>query len=338
MTAAPDRVLIDELDLAPYRRGGTLADAASALLAQQRVTWELLRKGYASLETVQTRVFEFDGFEVKVQFNPGRLTSSSAKVDEKSISERPCFLCHRNLPADQRGIRLLDDYVLLCNPFPIFPEHFTIAHIEHRPQRILPSFQALLECARMLAPRYTIVYNGPKCGASAPDHFHLQAGLRAFMPFERELRALAPRNGHTLIDTLTLRAFTLRYYLRTFIAFQSAEPGALIDTFSELHAIAREVAGGGEDEPMINVLCWFDEDVWTVAVFARAKHRPSFYFAEGDAKLLLSPAAVDVGGVCTLPIERDFRRITRDHIVQMFEEISMDTNDFDHLTKRLRRS
>jgi hypothetical protein len=232
---------------------------------------------------------------------------------------------------------LQDDHLLLCNPYAIFPEHFTIAHREHRPQRILPAFGALLDCAQALAPRYSIVYNGPACGASAPDHLHLQAGLRGIMPIEREIRALAPRNGEVLVDTLSLRAFTLKFYLRTFVALQSADRGALTEGFAELHAIMREVAGGAADEPMMNVLCWFDDDAWTVAVFARAKHLPSFFYGEGDAKLLLSPAAVDLGGLCTLPIERDFHRITRDHIVQMFEEISMDTNDFEHLTKRVRR-
>jgi ATP adenylyltransferase/5',5'''-P-1,P-4-tetraphosphate phosphorylase II len=332
-----EQVVIAEQDLAPFRRGDTLGDAAAALLEQQRGTWKLLEKGYASLATVQTRVFEFDDFELKVQFNPGRLTSSSARVDDKTIKERPCFLCARNLPEGQRGLLVHNEYLLLCNPFPIFPEHFTIAHREHRPQRLLPSLGVMLELARELAPRYTLVYNGPRCGASAPDHLHLQAGVRGFMPFEREADELAAKRGEILVDTLRLRAFTVKYYLRTFVALQSANAAALLQGFSDLHEIYQEIAGGGEEEPMMNVLCWYDEGAWILAMFARAKHRPSFFYEEGDNKLLLSPAAVDVGGVCTLPIERDFRRITRDHLVQMFEEVSLDSDSFEHLTRRIRK-
>jgi hypothetical protein len=331
-----ERVILAERDLEPFRRGESLAEAAAALLEQQNGAWDLLKRGYASLDTVQTRVFGFDDFSINVQFNPGRLTSSSAKVDEKSISQRPCFLCAPNLPAEQRGLLLHGEYLLLCNPFPIFPEHFTIAHTEHRPQRLLPSLHVMLELARDLAPRYTVVYNGPRCGASAPDHLHLQAGIRGFMPFEQELGELGLKRGEVLIDTLSLRGFTLKYYLRTFVALQSANAAALEKGFGELHQIYQEMAGDPAEEPMMNVLCWYEGGAWVLAMFARSKHRPSFFYEEGEDKLLLSPAAVDVGGVCTLPIERDFHRITRDHLVQMFEEVSLDEASFERLTKRVR--
>jgi hypothetical protein len=320
-----ERVILAERDLEPFRRGESLAEAAAALLEQQNGAWDLLK-----------RVFGFDDFSINVQFNPGRLTSSSAKVDEKSISQRPCFLCAPNLPAEQRGLLLHGEYLLLCNPFPIFPEHFTIAHTEHRPQRLLPSLHVMLELARDLAPRYTVVYNGPRCGASAPDHLHLQAGIRGFMPFEQELGELGLKRGEVLIDTLSLRGFTLKYYLRTFVALQSANAAALEKGFGELHQIYQEMAGDPAEEPMMNVLCWYEGGAWVLAMFARSKHRPSFFYEEGEDKLLLSPAAVDVGGVCTLPIERDFHRITRDHLVQMFEEVSLDEASFERLTKRVR--
>ena len=170
---------------------GTLpASKAHALLEQQKGAWEMLRNGYDTLRTVRTRVFEFDGFQVKVQFNPGRLTSTVAKVDAASIKERKCFLCTENLPPAQRGIPSDGDYLVLCNPFPIFPEHFTISSVRHTPQLIRDSFGTLLNLTRDLGSRYTVLYNGPRCGASAPDHLHFQAGNRSYLPIDAEYQAL----------------------------------------------------------------------------------------------------------------------------------------------------
>src|ERR1035441_2408759 len=64
----------------------------------------MLRSGYHTLQSVRTKVYDFGGFQIKVQFNPGRLISTSAKVDATSIKERKCFLCRKNLPLAQRGI------------------------------------------------------------------------------------------------------------------------------------------------------------------------------------------------------------------------------------------
>src|SRR5690606_5973953 len=156
------------------------SNAARTLLELQKQDWPQCAEGYATLKDVRVKEFQFNGFKIKVQFNAGRITSSAAKVDAKSISERKCFLCTENLPAEQKGILYGEDYLILCNPFPIFNEHFTLTHIQHAPQSIKGSFNKLLSLSKNLSKYYTVFYNGPRCGASAPDHMHFQAGNKFF--------------------------------------------------------------------------------------------------------------------------------------------------------------
>jgi hypothetical protein len=308
-----------------------LASDAHALLLEQRASWDLAVRGYASLETVEARIFPFGGYRVIIQYNPGRITSSSAKVDERSIRERKCFLCPAHLPEPQRGFLYRDDFLVLANPFPIFPEHFTIPHRDHLPQQILPALGTFLGLLDGLSPRYSVLYNGPRCGASAPDHLHLQAGTAGFMPFEEEVASLRPSLGVELASAGDLRAFTLRNYLRTFIALESPDLGAIERGFRALYAAYQRNHGDGEEEPMMNLIGFRAGGVVTLAMFARTKHRPSYFFLEGDAKMMLSPACVDVGGVITLPIEKDFRAMTPEIITRTFEEVHLPPDAFSAL-------
>ena len=295
----------------------------------------MLRNGYDTLRTVRTRVFEFDGFQVKVQFNPGRLTSTVAKVDAASIKERKCFLCTDNLPPAQRGIPCDGEYLLLCNPFPIFPEHFTISSVHHTPQVIRGSFAALLNLARDLGSRYTVLYNGPRCGASAPDHLHFQAGNRSYLPIDGEYGALKKAHGTPLLETDRLRAYGLEQCLRRIITLESPDAGALVSAFGAVYETFQEGGTPGE-EPMLNILGFYTSGEWQIHVFPRARHRPSFYFKEGEEQLLFSPAAVELGGICTTPRERDFEKVTREHIVEMYQEVCVSAERFAGITQSLR--
>lgn len=319
-----------------YTSETDLASVAHALLEQQRETWELLRNGYRSLQSVQSKTFELDDQTLRVQFNPGRLASSSAAVDEESIRQRKCFLCLDHLPADQRGIAFGEEYVILCNPFPIFPEHFTIPHIQHIPQLIAASFPVLLQLGEKLAARYTVFYNGPRCGASAPDHLHFQAGLKGFMPLEYEYDAMITGAGEKLADINGLLVFAVGRLVRKFIAIEGDDPDLLSAVFSELYQAAAELAGSAE-EPMMNILCSYDEGEWHVVIFPRAKHRPSFFYEEGDGKILISPAAVDLGGVVITPVEKDFQRVDEEVLEALFREVCLSANDFDRLVEILAR-
>jgi ATP adenylyltransferase/5',5'''-P-1,P-4-tetraphosphate phosphorylase II len=302
--------------------------AMKSLLAEQKQEWEALCAGYEALVNIEQRTLWFEQFAIVLQFNPRRIVSSAAKVDPQSIAERKCFLCH--LPPEQRGLAF-GDYTILANPFPIFPEHFTIPHKEHIPQRIAGNFPAMLDLARAMAGAYTVFYNGPRCGASAPDHLHFQAGNAHFMPIEIECARVA----HTpLIDQPSLRAFTLNDYLRNAIVLESADRAALTSIFDRFYAAMRDLVPA-EDEPMMNILATFIGDRWRIILFPRAKHRPSFFFAEGDAKILLSPASVDFGGVCITPVERDFFRLTQKHITEMFKEVSLSDENFHRVCQQI---
>jgi hypothetical protein len=323
---AIERVSIDAAELgAPA--GTPVADSASRLLQQQRSTWEMLRTGYDSLARIQTRQFRFGGYQVRVQFNPGRLTSSAARVDDRSIRERKCFLCLQNLPERQRGIRYGERFMILCNPFPIFPEHFTIPHVDHVPQRIEGEIGAMLELARDLSPRYTVFYNGPRCGASAPDHLHFQAGTRQFMPIEGQYARLRAECGDEVIVPGPTKVFAINGGERRFVAIEGTTADGVESAVRNYIGVLQEITADVE-EPMINIITWYESSQWTVLVFPRAKHRPSFFFAEGDDRLLISPAAVDLGGVSITPVEADFRKVRHDQIATMYHEVLLSKSEF----------
>jgi hypothetical protein len=328
------QIAISETELAPFVTGNTLAGKAHALLEQQKGVWELLRNGYDTLRTVRTRAFDFDGFQIKVQFNPGRLTSTVAKVDAASIKVRKCFLCTENLPPAQRGIPCDGEYLVLCNPFPIFPEHFTISSVRHTPQLIRDSFAALLQLTRDLGSRYTVFYNGPRCGASAPDHLHFQAGNRSHLPIDAEYDLVKEKLGSRLVRSGVLRAYAFEDYLRRHVAFESPDATLLQRAFGALYEVLQDGGPAGE-EPMMNILGFYTNGEWRIHVFPRAKHRPAFYFKEGDEKLLISPAAVELGGICTTPREQDFERVTREHIMEMYYEVCVSMDKFADIKTRL---
>jgi hypothetical protein len=319
-----------ELDL---RGGSDLASRAHVLLRKQKESWPLLRAGYEGLSRVQTRTIDLDGFPVRLQWNPARIVSSSAAVDPESIRARKCFLCPANLPGEQRGILFGGSYLVLCNPFPIFQEHYTIPHTSHTPQRIGLSFGTMLDLAQAMQKRYTLVYNGPKSGASAPDHLHFQAGEKGFLPLESDIDRLIGE-GEVLTESRTMQVVAVDSQLRRFIALRSRERDPLIGAFKTVES-AFAGAAGEREEPMMNVLASFERGAWTVLAFPRAVHRPSMYFAQGDRKILISPAAVDCGGVLIAPLEKDFQRLTADHIREMFGEIFLSFPAFQEVRSHL---
>ena len=356
---------------------GELGEKARLLLQHQRENWPMLATGAGSLATVQVKTFEFDGFEIKVQFNPGRIVSSSAKVDKTSISQRKCFLCIPNLPAEQKGV-LFQDYLVLCNPFPIFKEHFTIPHVEHIPQRISGSFASMLSIAEGMGMGYSLFYNGPRCGASAPDHLHFQAGEYGFMPLDTSWEDIVERHGTWIADDDRSRFARVDDKLRRYVILESDDPSLLEEQFKQLYAAFSDVSrqagsqsglqpglktgspagllqsglktgspaeprpgpeagsqSGSGEEPMLNILVSFKGGLWRVIVFLRKKHRPERYFAESDEKMLFSPASVDFGGVCIIPVERDFHRITKDDLYSMFQEVSASPDVLDAVIRNM---
>jgi hypothetical protein len=263
-----------------------------------------------------------------VQFNPRRIVSSAAKVDEQAIKNRKCFLCRENLPAEQKGIEYGEDYLILGNPYPIFPEHFTIPKISHVPQRIKGVFTDMLQLSRSLSKYYTIFYNGPKCGASAPDHLHFQAVTKGFMPVENELDLLKKQCGKILSKTISVEVTAIDDGLRKFFVISSGKEDAIINSFNMIYSVLE--TGTPEEEPMFNIITSFSEGSgWDVLIFPRAKHRPGIYFKEGDERLLISPASTEMGGVCILPGKNDFIKINKEIIKDIFKEVTFNSQRFE---------
>lgn len=310
--------------------------AADYLFKSQMNSWELMNKNYEALIKVQTKDFWFDGFKIKVQFNPERIKSTSAKVDVESVADRKCFLCIENLPEEQKGIPNLDRYFLLCNPYPVFPQHFTISSLEHEPQRISDKFSDLLELAKLLSPSYTLVYNGPECGASAPDHLHFQAGIKLFMPIENDIYQLKNDYSKIVLENETISVSLIDDDLRKLILIESADKSELEDAFNKTLTTLKSLSPG-KIEPMINIVCRYDiEFGWNVIAFLRSKHRPASFFSEVSEKILVSPAAIDLGGVLVTPREEDFGKLSKEIISSIFKEVSLDQKNFSILYEKLK--
>lgn len=303
--------------------GSSLADMSRALLQQQYANWPMLQKGADTLKTVVSKEITFDGFRMNIQFNPGRIVSSAAKVDKKSIAERKCFLCLENLPPEQKGVET-GDYTVLCNPFPIFPEHFTIPHKRHIDQRISGAFPDMLQLTKEMGSRYSLFYNGPKCGASAPDHLHFQAGDFGFMGIDNTWPDLVKNHGIWLSENALTRIASVDDGLRRFIVINSSSHTESVQAFNTLFNSFSAFNEDPEEEPMVNVLTSYRQNRWTTIVFLRKKHRPNQFFLDGDAQILFSPASVDFGGVCITPLERDFDRLNADLLTDMFTQLSAD--------------
>ena len=286
---------------------------------------------FEALKGVKVKELDVDGMTVKVQFNPARIVSSSAKVDAKSLKERKCFLCGANRPEVQRGIEWGPDgkYIILINPFPIFPRHLTIPDQRHVDQLIYERVEDMMDLAHEL-DEYTVFYNGPKCGASAPDHMHFQAGNSDFLTIapaleKAELKEIAKDGEATLylVDTLPLNVFV--------VDAKDHKEGARL--FKRLYDALPQKEG--ETEPMMNLLCYATPAGERLVVIPRKQHRPSFYGMEGEGKMLLSPASVDMGGVFITPLEKDFVKLDADLVRTIVDELCLSNDEIAAVAERL---
>jgi ATP adenylyltransferase/5',5'''-P-1,P-4-tetraphosphate phosphorylase II len=305
--------------------------AINSLFDNQLKDWELARENYAELKSVIVKSIAFKGHEIIIQYNPKRIISSSAKVDQQSISKRPCFLCDHNRPSQQHGITYRKDYRLLVNPFPVFKRHLTIPSVRHQPQFIRGKFGMMLQLAKDLQ-QFSIIYNGPECGASAPDHFHFQAIQRGVLPIETDFSAKNKCLFQVSINGLEI--FTWDNYLRNAITITGNKIEAIEGLFIKFCALLGTTLQSA-DEPMMNILAQYGQDNWVVHVFPRKQHRPYQYFENGDKQLLLSPASIDMGGVLIMPREEDFNKITKATIVDIYNQVSIDDMLIQHLIQSL---
>ena len=301
------------------RPAGALSPLCRALYTAQTRSWPALARTAAELAGVRLRDLSSDGWSLKVQYNPARLKSGGARVDPASIAARPCFLCPAALPPEQRGILYQEDCLILCNPAPIFPGHFTIASLAHEPQAIEARLEAFLDLARDLGDGMTLFYNGPACGASAPDHLHFQAASAGAIPIEKDLAGrfdARPARGSDGVDRWGLVSWG-----RTLILVRGRERTPLADATRRL--IARGGNGpGSPDEPMLNLLAGYRRGEWRLCLFPRRRHRPAAYDRPDSERLLVSPGAVDMGGLVVAPREREFTRLNAPLLRDIYREVS----------------
>ncbi len=300
-------------------------------------SWEAARQRYDDLQTqVQKRELPFGDSSLTVQWNPARIVSTAAQIDKASIAARPCFLCDENRPKEQHALMIRHHYQVLINPFPILPHHFTIPTRRHKPQNIWEHFGTMRHLAWTL-PHHIVFYNGPLCGASCPDHMHLQAGSRGVVPIERDwelyenrLEKLYPLTGSGTQEMAEAGNTSQRCGL--FLLKSYACPVFVIRSLPEekdsllcQRLYQALPVSEGESEPRMNVICWRqpgDEsrsDEIITLVFPRKKHRPDCYSAE----LMVSPGALDMGGLFITPREEDFRKLTPEWAVEIMKEVSM---------------
>jgi len=305
----------------------------SDFLNQQVRDWPLANGNFNGLEKVEEKEFAFDGFKMKVQFNPERIRSSAAKVDKKSIENRVCFLCLDKLPAEQGGIAQGIEYVILVNPFPIIPQHFTIPKVDHVDQSFMDNLEGMLALVKDMQG-YTLFYNGPKCGASAPDHMHFQGGNKGFMPVEEEYFALKDK-ADLLVKSEEIEVRAFNHYLRKMISVETTNTEELIAVVSKFYN-AFAAMQAEEKEPMLNVICSYVDGKYMMHLFPRKLHRPTQYFAEGDDQILISPASVDFGGVFITPRREDFEKITAEDIEDIFKQVCVDEDVFSLLCEKIK--
>ncbi len=261
---------------------------------EQLREWPLAHDNHDALTRVWSRELTSDKLAIplRVQYNPARIVSTGANIDKASIAARPCFLCAKNRPAEQRAMPLNADFEWLVNPFPILPHHYTIAAKVHRPQRILDAYDAMIQATLALPEEYIVFYNGPKCGASAPDHLHLQAGI-----FDCQL-------------------LTANYPYKTLLADSKESFRRIYDSLP---------VTDGEEEPRMNVIAFRKGNHVSLIVIPRRAHRPHCYTAEGDKHYLISPGALDMGGLIVTPRREDYDRLTADKAIDILCEVGVRT-------------
>ncbi len=298
---------------------------------QQLGKWDMAREHYNDLRQVRQKSFEFGGYSVDAQYNPRRIISSSARVDDQSIRERPCFLCRQNRPPQQFELPFEENYVILVNPYPIFDKHLTISSVAHQNQEIRERFGAMLNLAVYLR-NFVIIYNGPRCGASAPDHFHFQAVPEKELPVVRDFKAM--HNASLAATFKGVKIYNWNDYLRYPLTFVSADRNDLERFFGLLY-LALQCEMNTKEEPMMNVLTYCRGEEWVVHVFPRKLHRPAQYFESAEKQILISPASIDMSGVLIMPRENEFDNITANDIKDIYHQVVLDCRMVNRITSQL---
>lgn len=309
-----NRIILDS-----HVAGTNLAERIDVLFAQQHENWPLLRDGQAALAQAKSKVLAHGDAKIVLQANPGRKASTHAKVDAKTIARRPCFLCPENFPAEERGIAF-GELVILPNPFPILPRHCTIPDRTHTPQRLAGRIATMLELAQAIGPDMLVFYNGPRCGASAPDHFHFQACDATSIPLLEEL----PLQAQPSICT------THQSFGRGMLVFADRRAEKVQGWIQQAVEAWRQLSEANDPtgdpaadvEPRLNLLALYRDGRHIGVLFPRAAHRPACYSLDGPDKIGISPAALEMAGLLVIAEPDHFDRVDATVARQIYEEVS----------------
>lgn len=314
----------------------------------QLACWPLAHHNHEALQTIQTKELSINGYTFVVQCNAQRAVSTTAKVDKDSIQARPCFLCKENQPKEQKALETITANRICVNPYPILPDHLTIAHKDHIPQLMDENIFSYDDVRAFVQkyPDYALFYNGAHCGASAPDHLHLQGVRKTDVPIIPNVQQLI-----THAQTIDIRSMYFPYleeeedyplecsriYLNT-----KDYPCPLVILSSNTHyddsllysALAAFPPDEDGQEAKFNLLLWKEGHLYYTVVFPRSKHRPDCYFAEGSEQMLISPGALDMAGVIVTTRQEDFDKITEEKVASIIKEVGITVEEAEKIPGR----
>lgn len=316
-------------------------DRIHKFVGDQLSQWPLACGNFRALKDVSVREVEIGGLTVKLQFNPARIVSSAAKTSKEELAKRRCFLCRENRPAEQIMLRFEGrkgkKYDILVNPYPIFPDHLVIAKSKHTDQSIWHRYIDMLDLAKKYSG-YTFFYNGPKCGASAPDHHHFQGAPKGLMPLENDMNASV--DNSEILEYITSVQDASLYHYKKFtsgVFFLRAETSkSAAKLFYRLLDCADILEG--DIEPRINLFSWWQDGEYRSIVVFRRSHRSHHYFSEGPDHLTMSPGCADMGGVFIVPVPEEYEKMTPELLAELVEEVSVPKSEEAKIIERLTRT
>ena len=297
---------------------------------------------YQALSGVEVKDMTIDGFPAKLFFNPARVRSVMADVSPEALKKRACFLC----PDDLEPLQLTtvwdsptgQTYFIRVNPFPIFNHHFTISSAIHERQTFAPHMESMLHLAQAM-PEMSIFYNGPMCGASAPDHMHFQAVPRHSMPIEDHFDT-------NYANAVLVQESDLQSHLAALEKVLSM--ASIPENASQTGSLTAGASHTEEWEPRWNIISWYEPESsasvvsdlqgkarstdaadlqptgrsYNTIVFFRRESRPQCFFAPENERILFSPGTVEMGGIGVVANQESFDRITPEVLRSMIQEVA----------------
>lgn len=322
------------------------SEAIHKFVGDQLSRWPLACENFRALKNVRTREVDAGGLTVKLQFNPARMVSSAAKLSKADIAKRRCFLCRENRPPEQVMMKFEGrkgkKYHILVNPYPIFPDHLVIAADRHTDQTIWKRYVDMLDMARKYQD-FTFFYNGPKSGASAPDHHHFQAAPRGMMPLEVDVEKLFDLVSGLDTDALSYVTSVQDARLYHYHKFTTGVFALRAETVKSAAKLFYRLLDcmdipEGETEPMFNLFSWYKAGEFRSIIVFRSRHRSHHYFSDGPDHLTMSPGCADMGGMFIVPVGDEYDKITPELLMDMIREVSITKDEEDTLIDRLTRT